>query len=154
MFTFFKIKGDSALFLNKIKEKKGAVPFNQKGSLLIEILLVVVILSVSLTLIVQSLLSSLQVVRYNAEYSKAVMVLDNKLVQLMQYKKLDSFFKDDNEFLKEENGYQYTLEEEEVEQDGKITGLTKIKLGVSWPSGNKKRILNLSTYSFILPKKN
>ncbi len=151
---FFKIKGDSDLFsaINQ-KNKKAAVPFNldQKGFFLVEILLVVVILSVSLTLIVQSLFSNLRVMKYNREFSQALLLLENKMGEAMVSESLGSLF--DNNFMKsKEEAYQYAVEEKVISDD-KGSTLKKVKMDISWHSGKRNNVIALVTYFFVDKKK-
>ena len=56
----------------------------KRGSFLVEVLLTVVILSVSLTIIIQSLVSSLRAISYSANYSSAILSAENKMFELLQ----------------------------------------------------------------------
>jgi len=116
---------------------------NKRGSFLIEILLVVVILSVCLTLIVQSLLSNLRVMKYNKEYSQALLLLENQMSGMMMRGSVDGL-----EDQLEEWGerYQFEMEERGVESQGEESLVKEIKMGVLWHSGKADKEVSVVTY--------
>jgi len=141
MFMFFK---------GRIK--RGQFYFNRDGFFLIETLLVIVILSVSLTLIVQSLLSDLRVMKYNKEFSQAGLLLENKISEVMAAESLEALF-DENNFLKsKESTYQYVIEEEVI-SDEEGTILKEVKMKIFWDSGKRNNAITLGTYVFVDEKK-
>lgn len=132
--------------LRKIKTFSAGI--NTRGSLLIEALLIVVILSVSLTLIIRSLLSSLSAAVYHAEFSQVALLLENKMNHIIAAEQL-------NQPLEEEIGissgkkYRYTLEQRDVSEEGADDFIVKeIRLGITWHSGRKDNTLFLTTYLF------
>ena len=71
--------------LKKIISKK-----NRRGSILLEALLSVVILSVSMTVIIQSMTSSLRAMEYSANYTMAIVLLENKIIDLILQNSVES----------------------------------------------------------------
>ena len=119
---------------------------NQNGSLLLESLLSIVIVSVSLTVIIQALVSNLRAMERSSSYLSAMVSLENKMDALI-YKCLR------HEPLKEgvssdsfDDVYKYSLEESTLEGQEKTAVFKKIKLISSWKEGKKDHHLSLGTY--------
>ena len=122
---------------------------HHKGSLLLESLLAVTILSVSLTLIIQSLVSSSRGIAYNTKYMIAMLLLDDKMNELMAKRATDESLETEGNFPKPFEHYQYHLETKTMEE---IKGLSEVTLSVSWTSGHKENGISEGTYWFKLPK--
>ncbi len=116
------------------------------GFLLVETLLAIVILSVSLTLIIQSLGQSARASSYSADYVPAVIILESKLTDLWS-QDIDS--NDRARFPKLFDKYSYQLSNVEVstENQGKIS---QADLSVEWPVGPARKKINIQTY-LLLP---
>ena len=145
------LKGTVTFLRIQIRMKKRSLsPLKKGGFFLIEILLVIVILSVSLTLIVQSLLSNLQVIKYNKEFSQAIIFLDNAMSKAGIEDSLGAEV--DNSFLNsKEDFYQHDIEETVV--DGNEESFLKtIEMDISWNSGKRNNRIAASTYSFVNKK--
>ena len=113
------------------------------GSILIEVLLTIVILSISLTVIIQSLLSSLRAIAYSSQYTQALMVVDSKMFEVMEdFYTPDNFFAEGNLPVPYED-YKYVLT---AEDRGAEMTLSEVKLEASWPSGSNRKTLAVETY--------
>ena len=132
--------------------RKRSLPLlTQKGFFLVEVLLVIVILSVSLTLIVQSLLANLRVIKYNKEFSQAMGLIENKMNEVLSAEILGALLKDDFSQSEDKN-HKYKIEENQIDEDGE-TFLKEIKVKIFWKQGMRTQGLSLETYSFT-DKKN
>ena len=56
---------------------------SKRGSLLLEVLLSIVILSTSVTVIIQAMTSSLRAMAYSVQYAKIANVLENEMIDLI-----------------------------------------------------------------------
>ena len=152
---FKGIKGTDTFFKKILHDIKRCLsplsPLSQDGFFLVEVLLVIVILSVSLTLIVQSLLANLRVIKYNKEFSQAITLIENKMNDVLSADALGILLKDDFS-QSEDKSYEYDVKEEVIDGDDK-TFLKEIKVGISWKQGVRTHGLSLVTYSFV-DKKN
>ena len=123
----------------------------KRGSVLIEALLSVVILSVSVTLIIQSMISSLKASKYCADYTIASILLEEKMFELRKTGIVQSMGLSEDAVVVNNKKYEYDYEitsllsGDETDQEN----LNKIDLKVSWLSGSKRNNLKASTYIFI-----
>ena len=117
-----------------------------KGSFLLEVLLTVSILSVSLTVIVQSFFSSLRAAVYVSDYSTAMILLENKMNDLRQEGFIESPAKESGVFPSPFERFSYHLEAENVNNDMIAGGLNEVKVNVSWLSGKKRNAVSVTTY--------
>ena len=115
----------------------------RKGSILIEALLSVVILSVSLTAIIYALTSSFRTRLVSDQYLLAVNNLDNKMTALTA----NSFLNDNKPF----TGFydlpdEYKLTEEKLVFDEAVTkNLDQYHYRFSWKSDKKERAVDIDT---------
>ncbi len=123
---------------------------SQKGSLLMEVLLAISILSVSLTLIVHSFLSGLRASVYTKDYSIALSLLQNKLFELKQKNPVSDSLDESGDFDEPYQKFKYHLKTESLDETQSLNGLAKATLDVSWVSGKSKKDISLSTYLFKL----
>ncbi|VAW18010.1 hypothetical protein MNBD_BACTEROID05-138 [hydrothermal vent metagenome] len=122
----------------------------QKGSILLEALLSVVVLSVGITVIIQAMTSSLRSTSYNGQYSQAMILLENQLFDLMQgTTSLESF-----DQMQRMSGfvtnYRYELAEKDIGESFDNV-LSQVKADISWKSGQKNNQININTYRLNLP---
>lgn len=118
-----------------------------KGSLLLEALLATVILSVSIVFIIRSMATSAQATAYTVNYTRAVMLLDNKLFEVLRDAKQKSIV-DSGSFDSPDANFAYRIDAELVKAEG-TKNLEKIDATVSWKLGNKRQQLPLSTYRML-----
>lgn len=117
---------------------------NVRGSLLLEALLAVVILSVSFTFIIQSLMASLRANIYSGEYIQASLYLENKLNTILQKGFIESN-KNETGGLDKKGRFSYRIQTEIFEQD---EDLNLVQLSAEWQHGSKKNKFVLETLLF------
>ncbi|HOW35223.1 MAG TPA: hypothetical protein PL155_02250 [Candidatus Omnitrophota bacterium] len=119
---------------------------SKKGSLLVEALLTISILSIGLTVVIRSLVSSLKATAYSADYSMAVILLGNEMSDLRQ----KGFIKDsidiEDIFPEPYEKFFYRLETKKVVSESTSGLLNEVKLTVFWRSGPKERSISAVTY--------
>ncbi len=118
------------------------------GSLLIESLLVVMIVSVSLTLIIQALVMSLRAIIQTADYSVVMFKVEDKMNQIIRKGLFDQSFDDVIKNDRKEK-FKYTLQENTLEGEEGDLKLKEISLDIAWQAGKKENQLSLVTY--LLP---
>jgi hypothetical protein len=124
----------------------------QSGVLLLEALLVLVVLSMTLTLMVQAMSSSLRATQQNADYADAILLMDNKMFAILtEGKPLDMYTGQDN--LDEPyDRYSFQLQHQvDVPLDssqGSSEKLHAMNLDLKWTTGKKTNHLRMTTYLF------
>ena len=121
---------------------------NKQGSFLVEALLAIVVLSVGLTLITQSFLSSFRASVQSTDYSTAMLLLDNKMHDLMLRGFIEDGLNEDAAFPEPYQKFHYHLETRNMKESGGLAFLNEAKLNVSWFSG--KRINNIPVVTYLL----
>lgn len=116
----------------------------RKGSLLLEALLAVVILSVSITLIIQSMIASLHAGAVSADYSQAMILLENKMAESLQKPSIESGLVQEGRFEAPFGKFGYALESESLEDQ---PNLNKVHLEVIWKNKEITKSLALETYA-------
>lgn len=120
---------------------------NNKGTILIEALLSVVILSVSITMIIQSMTASLRATEYGVQYTEGLILAENKIFDLMQEGFIGSGLEVENDFEEPFNNYQYEVAtdiSELVDDDS----LNELNLKISWKNGSRANVFHVSTILF------
>ena len=137
-------------FLMKTKTQK---LFNERGSLLIETILAVVILSFCLTVIIRSMLTSLKATTATRDYMEAVFTADSKMGDYLK-----TLAADENIMAGEDSGSSDSFSEKtkfrpKVEINtpandrlGEESVVKELKLSLSWNAGQKEKKMELSTY--------
>jgi len=115
-----------------------------KGALLIEALLAVSIVSVSLTMIIQSFLTSMRATAYSRDYTTAVMLIENEMFEIKRLGYADALTKTGGGYQEPFEQFQYAINSEPLGSQEEET-LIEIQVAVTWPSGNKEKILSSST---------
>ena len=126
--------------------------FHKKGSLLIEALLAITILSIGLTMIIQSYLSGFRAALYTQDYSTAAILLENKMVNLMQVGFIGESVDEEGVFPEPYGKFRYRLETRNAKNEVGTGSLNEVLLRVSWASGKRNNAMSLATYLFNLPK--
>lgn len=116
---------------------------NRSGSFLLEAILSVVILSVSITMIIQAMTASLRAASYSAEYTQALVLADEKIHELLNKRSIVSGYFDEGTFPAFDEKYQYLIESDSVNKD-----MNQVTLKLSWRSGRKNNAIVLDTYLF------
>ncbi len=126
---------------------------NARGSLLIESLVAIMILSVSLTIIVQSLLGSFRAMALNASYSTAGLMLDSQMELLLAKDFLEGHLSSGADvFSDPDQRFRYTEEEKKIIQDKTTGTLKEVKLSINWQNGRKTNTLSVTTNLFDVPQ--
>ena len=124
--------------------------FNARGSILLESLLAVVILSVSITLVIQAMTASVRAGRDSSLYTQALRLMDNKMAELMEKKFIAPGLQEEGQFPEPWDRYAYTLTTQPVSSDEQNI-INHVWLTVSFQSGKKKNFLETETYLLNRP---
>ena len=119
----------------------------RRGSLLIEVLLSVVILSTALTLMIQSMTASLRAIQYGAGYTTALILLDNQMCELLRTGAIPAGLRETKELTKAGDSlttYQYSLQTASWD-DAADKGINQVDATVAWRSGKKDNAIGLTT---------
>lgn len=119
----------------------------RKGSLLLEALLTVVILSVSITLIIQSMTSSLRASVYSADYTKAALLMENKMFELLQDGFIESGRRVEGSFDKPFEKFRY-LVTTKAESRESLSKINNVDMEITWNTGSKENRISLQTLLF------
>ncbi|OGX37663.1 MAG: hypothetical protein A3D87_03850 [Omnitrophica WOR_2 bacterium RIFCSPHIGHO2_02_FULL_50_17] len=117
----------------------------ERGSLLLEALLSVMVLSVSLSVIVQSMTSALRAIRYSADYTAALTALEDQMFDLMEGGFLETG-SSQKQLADPDAAYQYFLEADPF-QETSPGGIQKVSAQIQWKSGRRQNRIVLKTYS-------
>ncbi|OGX23961.1 MAG: hypothetical protein A2787_02520 [Omnitrophica WOR_2 bacterium RIFCSPHIGHO2_01_FULL_48_9] len=124
---------------------------SKSGSILVEALLTIVILSVGLVYIIQALTSSLRTVSLTKDYSTAVALSENKMFDLLRKGFIKAPLEETKNFSKPYDGYRYRLDVKKVSPASAEEKRNTIVLQVFWGSGSKERNISLTTYLLEMP---
>ena len=114
-----------------------------RGFLLFELMVAVIVLSVSLAIISRAFIHSLVALKTSAQFFKGGLLLENKMWELEQ-KKGVSPEKEEGTFEELGGGFRWIVETKEME-----TPLYETLVTVGWNTGNRAETLQVTTY---LPK--
>ncbi len=120
------------------------------GSVLLEALLTIVILSVGLTFIIQALSSSLRTMSLITNYSTALLLAENKMFTVMQKGFITGPLQEIESFSEPHTQYRYELDVRKG-SSSPTEKKNEINLQVVWGSGLKEKNLLLTTYFFDTP---
>jgi len=118
---------------------------NKTGSLLVEALLAVVILSVCLTVIIQSLTTSLRATIYSEDYSKMIVLLENKLVDLIAKEGIADGYSEEGSF-DDEGRYRFSVETTDTALDQLKDPLNQVEVKAIWGEGSKTKNISVVIY--------
>ena len=122
----------------------------RRGSLLVEALLSVVILSTALTLMIQSMTASLRAIQYGAGYTTALILLDNQMCELLRKGAIASGLRETKELTGAagfSTVYRYSMQTESLD-DAAGKGVNQVDATVAWRSGKKDNAIGLTTLLF------
>ncbi|HBR14541.1 MAG TPA: hypothetical protein DD723_03225 [Candidatus Omnitrophica bacterium] len=120
-----------------------------KGSLLLEGLLSVAILSFAVTLIIQAMTSSLRAILYSADYTTALVLGEDKMFDLLKDGFIESGLRQEGKFSSPYNRFQYALKADPHQEDGE-NGFNDVTLDVFWGKEKRKNHVVVRTY-FLTP---
>ncbi len=129
----------------------------KKGSLLLESLLAVSILSIGIAFIVKAMSNSLRAVSTSSSYSDAFILADNQMSIILQKGVIETGINKRANFPYPDDMYHYSLETilsekdmggiSNLEEENKVNQLT---YKIMWKTGKKENSLELNTYVFKL----
>lgn len=122
----------------------------RRGSILIEVLLSVVILATCISIVVQAMTSSLRAARHSSSYTQAMILLDNKMGEILKKGSVSSSLKESGRFEVPFDHFQYELttrgyEEQIMPEAADVSDLNRVELSVVWGSENLKKQLAVHT---------
>ncbi len=139
--------------INNLKSK-----LKSRGSFLLEALLSVVILSVSITLVLQSITASARSVTYTADYTEALFLAENKMFELMEQGFIEDGFKEEDAFPEPFEKYKYSITAASADNSPGLSSeeaenkINLVNLAVSWNSGKRNNTIQFYTYLFNVAK--
>lgn len=105
----------------------------------------VVILSTCITLIIQSLTSSLRALTYSQDYSQALILAENKMQEFLLKGIVPAGLSESGEFSEPYERYRYSAKAEALTAEDQ-EGINDLVLTVSWNAGRRKNVVTLETY--------
>lgn len=121
------------------------MPKHNKGSLLLEALLSIVILSVSVTVVIQSMASSLRAAVYSVDYTKALFLLEDTMFGLMQEGFITPGISEERTYPAPNEKFRYVLKTEPNDEPGQ-ENINKVELSVLWETKRRESAIKLETY--------
>lgn len=125
---------------------KNTIIKNNKGFLLVEVLVTVVILSVGLTLIARSLMTGINSLEVIKQYTTGYSLLEDKLWYLENKYFIDAGLKLEEKLSQPYQDFKYTLETENIKDESGKGLLNKVLVSVNWPTKNNRREIAIVTY--------
>jgi len=119
---------------------------NQAGAILMEVLLAVAIMTISLTVMIQALVSNMRSNVMARDYFKAEILLENVLFPLLQEQRLDPASLAETEFPPPDTRYHQKVEIKPLSLDAAPEGLVEVAAAVTWPGGASEKELQITTY--------
>ena len=133
-----------------LKFKIISTRFHARGSILLESLLAIVILSVSITLVIQAMTAGVRAGRDSSLYTQAVRLMDNKMAGLMEQRFIAPGLREEGHFPEPWDRYTYILTTQPVSSDEQNI-INRVLLTVFFQSGKKKNSLETETYLLNRP---
>ncbi len=132
---------------------------NCRGSILIEVLLSVVILATCISIILQAMTSSLRAVRFSSSYTQAMIILDNKMGDILKKGSILPNLKDGGSLDEPFDHFQYEVlsrgyKEQAMPQTTDVNDLNEVELSVLWGNDDLKKKLTVHTLSLEAANEN
>ncbi len=118
---------------------------SEKGFFLVEVLLSVVILSVSLTLIIQSMTSALRSSAFAGDHTTALMILENKMFDLFEKGFVETGLKKEEQIPRPYDRYWYFLDVKPAGEKNERR-LHEVDAVLTWKSGKRQNRVAFQTY--------
>lgn len=109
----------------------------------------VVILSVSITMIIQSMTASFRAMTYSGQYTAALVLLENKMTGVVREGFINAGLEEDGDCPEPYGRYRYSLRTSPSEEQENIN---EVNLGIEWTAGKRKSRLGLTTYLLSPPQ--
>ena len=126
-----------------------------RGFILLEVLLGVVIVSVSLTLIIQSMTSSLKAAEYASDYTTACFLIEDKLNEFMQTQTIPANLNESGQCVEPHEKYHYVLTTERInltdipdDIDPLVEKINQVNFQMLWKRGHAEKKVDVVTYLF------
>ncbi len=119
-----------------------------KGFLLVEVLVTVVILSAGLTLIARSLMTSIKSLEIIKQYTAGYSLMEEKLWDIERKYFIEAELKIEEDFPEPYQDFKYILETENIKDNDENGLLNKVLLSVNWPTKGYRREIAIATYLF------
>ena len=118
-----------------------------KGSILLESLLAIIILSTSITVVIQAMTAGVRAGRDGTLYTQVIWLMDNKMAELREQKFIAPGLKEEGHFPEPWERFNYILTTQPLSTDDQ-NKINLVQLTVFWQSGIKKYSLETETYLF------
>ena len=125
---------------------------HNRGMLLLEAIMAVVILAISISVIIESLVSGLRATTLTTHYSRALLLADHMMTELLSQRSGEALAPSAGIFPSPDEQYQYELKTQKL-LSAPSNGLTQVELTVLWKSGQKQQDLSVVTWLFKPPTK-
>lgn len=119
---------------------------NGRGSVLIEVLLSVVILSTSLTFIIRAMASSAMALEYGAGYTLGLINLENQMSDILRRGFIASGVHEEKELTKTKPSYHYSLTTAPWQpiKEG-ASPISQVDIKIVWRSGKRENQVTVQT---------
>ena len=122
----------------------------KSGSLLLEALLSVVVMSIGLTAVMQTLTASYKLALLNKDYLQAIFLADDQMSALVSNNAPVQETSESQSYPEPNDRFHYELSETPSEfSEGKL--LREVNLKISWVTGHQKNELPVTTLLFVPP---
>jgi type II secretion system protein I len=129
------------LMLQKVEETMSLSRKGQnKGFLLVEVMISIAIFSVCIVLILSSFVMSIRAMELSQDYFKAGLLLEDKMYEVFN-SEIEEGSKDGT-FSDFDKRFSWNLDIERIEEDS----INEISLEVLWEQGSRKHSLSIQTY--------
>ena len=132
------------MFMKYFRNKK-------RGSLLIEALLAIVILSVSLTAIIRAIVSAARAGSYSKDYTIAMMLAEDKMFEITREAIQDFDQHKEGRFKAPFEDYSYQLKSKEV-LGKNVDNLYEAELTVKWGREGRQKRVSVTTFVIDPPQ--
>ncbi len=119
----------------------------RRGSLLIEVLLSIMILSTALTFMIQTMTSTLRAIQYGSGYTMALILLDNQMCEVFLKKSIKSGLSEKKDLTEAGTSYSYSMRTEPSDLTAD-KGINVVEATIAWRSGKRDNRIDLTTFLF------
>ena len=127
-------------------DQKQKVLSDNQGMLLLEAILAIVILTISLTVIIESLVSGLRATVFTVDYSKAIILTDNVMADILRQRAIDPSLANKADFPEPNDAFEYEITTQDMQEEATQSPFKEAQVTVSWKSGQKEQGLSVVTW--------